>query len=119
LAACRLQLPQRKEQMPMYGLIGRFKVQPGERDRLASILLEGTKAMPGCLSYVVAADSKDPDSLWVTEIWESAASQKASLSLPAVRQAISQGRPLIVSVGERFETAPLGGYGIHTLENKV
>jgi quinol monooxygenase YgiN len=102
--------------MLMYGLIGRFKAQPGERDRLASMLLEGTKAMPGCLSYVVAADSKDPDSLWVTEIWESAASHQASLSLPAVRQAISQGRPLIAGVGERFETAPLGGVGIRGLE---
>jgi len=103
----------------MYGLIGRFKVQPGARDRLASILLQGTKAMPGCLSYVVAADSKDPDSLWVTEIWESAASHQASLSLPAVMQAISQGRPLIAGVGERFETAPLGGHGVQALENRV
>ena len=62
-AACSLQPPQRKEQKPLYGLIGRFKVHPGERDRLASILLQGTKAMPGYLSYVVAADPMDTDSL--------------------------------------------------------
>ncbi len=55
----------------MYGLIGRIKTQPGKRDELAAILLQGTKDMPGCLSYVVANDPRDPDALWVTEVWES------------------------------------------------
>lgn len=40
----------------MYGLIGKMTAGPGQRDALAAILLEGTDAMPGCLSYVIAAD---------------------------------------------------------------
>ena len=34
----------------MFGLIGRMRAQPGRRDELVSILLEGTGGMPGCLS---------------------------------------------------------------------
>ena len=45
----------------MYGLIGKISAVAGQRDALAHILLESTRAMPGCLSYVVAADKTDPD----------------------------------------------------------
>lgn len=96
----------------MYGLIGKLKAQPGKRDALAAILIEGTSAMPGCLSYIVANDATDPDALWVTEVWDSRESHKASLSLPAVQQAIARGKPLIAGFGERFETLPIGGYGL-------
>ncbi len=96
----------------MYGLIGKLRAAPGKRDELAPILLAGTTAMPGCLSYIVALDPTDPDALWVTEVWDSQASHRASLALPAVQQAIAKGKPLIAGFGERFETAPLGGFGI-------
>jgi len=96
----------------MYGRIGRMKATPGQRDALASILLEGTSDMPGCLSYLVARDTDDPDSLWVTEVWDSRASHQASLSLPSVQEAIAAGRPLIAEFSEGFETEPLGGHGL-------
>jgi quinol monooxygenase YgiN len=96
----------------MYGLIGKMRCTPGNRDQLASILLGGTTAMPGCLSYIVATDSADADALWITEVWDSAASHRASLALPEVQQAIAKGRPLIAGFGERFETVPIGGVGI-------
>ena len=97
---------------PMYGLIGRMKAQPGQRDTLAAILLEGTGAMPGCLSYVVARDPADADALWITEVWDSADSHRASLNLPAVQAAIAKGRPLIAGFDNRTETEPLGGVGL-------
>ena len=96
----------------MYGLIGKFRAMPGKRDELAPILLAGTTAMPGCLSYIVAVDPTDPDALWVTEVWNSKESHHASLALPAVRDAIGKAKPLIAGFGERFETTPLGGVGI-------
>ena len=98
----------------MYGLIGKIRAQPGQRDALAAILLRGTASMPGCLSYIIAADAADPDALWVTEVWDSAESHRASLLLPAVQAAIAEGRPLIAGFGERFETEPLGGLGLLT-----
>lgn len=96
----------------MYGLIGQIRIAPGRRDELVEILLEGTAGMLGCLSYVVARDPEDADAIWVTEVWDTRESHAASLSLPAVQQAISRGRPMIVGFGQRFETAPAGGHGL-------
>lgn len=96
----------------MYGLIGKMRAQPGQRDALAAILLGGTKAMPGCLSYVVANDTADADALWITEVWQDEASHKASLQLPAVQAAIAKGRPLIAGFETQLITEPLGGAGL-------
>lgn len=101
-----------KGEAGMYGLIGKMIAVPGRRDELMKILIEGTSGMPGCLSYIVAADASEPDAIWVTEVWESEASHEASLSLPSVREAIARGRPLIAGFGERFVTAPVGGQGL-------
>jgi quinol monooxygenase YgiN len=101
-----------QERVSMYGLIGRMKAYTGKRDELAAILLESISDVPGCLSYVVAKDPKDPDSLWVTEVWESEADHKASLALPTIRNAITKGRPLIASFDEQHATEPIGGQGI-------
>ena len=59
-----------KETAPMYGLIGQMMATPGERDALVAILAEGTGAMPGCFSYVVALDGENPDAIWITEVWD-------------------------------------------------
>lgn len=96
----------------MYGLIGKALTKAGERDAFIAILLEGTGTMPGCLSYVVAKDPTDANAVWITEVWDSEASHQASLSLPAVKAAISRGRPLIAGFGERFVTEPVGGHGL-------
>jgi quinol monooxygenase YgiN len=97
----------------MYGLIGKMSAVSGQRDALASLLLEGTQAMPGCLSYVIATDPADADALWITEVWDSRSSHEASLALPAVQAAIAKGRPLIAGFSNRVETVPIGGHGLH------
>ena len=81
----------------MYGLIGKMNAAPGQRDALAAILLDGTQAMPGCLSYVIARDPADETALWISEVWDSQASHKASLSLASVQAAIAKARPLIAA----------------------
>jgi quinol monooxygenase YgiN len=96
----------------MYGLIGKMTAAAGQRDAVAAILLDSTQAMPGCLSYVIATDPADADALWITEVWDNAASHKASLGLPAVQAAITKARPLIVGFGNRVETTPIGGFGL-------
>ncbi len=68
--------------------------------------------MPGCLSYVIALDPEDENSLWVTEVWDSQSSHQESLSLPSVQAAIQQGRPLISGFADRHATTPLGGHGL-------
>jgi len=96
----------------MYGLIANMTAAPGRRDDLTSILIEAIAGMPGCLSYVVAKDSRDENTIWVTEVWDSKESHDASLSLPAVKQAISAARPMISSFGSQVITTPVGGYGL-------
>jgi quinol monooxygenase YgiN len=96
----------------MYGLIGKITTTPGQRDALVALLVEGTAKMPGCLIYVVALDTTDVDGLWVTEVWDSQESHRASLQLPAVQAAIAKGRPLIAGFSNRVETTPIGGAGL-------
>ena len=96
----------------MYGRIAKVTAVSGQRDALAAILLESTQAMPGCLSYVIAADKADAEALWITEVWDSAASHTASLTLPAVQAAIAKGKPLIAGFSNFVETTPIGGYGL-------
>jgi quinol monooxygenase YgiN len=101
----------------MYGLIGKIKAVPGQRDALVSILLEGTSEMLGCLSYIVASDSSDADAIWITEVWDSQESHRASLALPSVREAITRGKPLIAAFEQFTETRPVGGHGLPASES--
>ena len=97
---------------PMYGLIGKMMTAAGQRDAVIEILLEGTERMPGCLSYIVAKDPSDANAIWITEVWDSESSHKASLSLPSVQAAIVKAKPHITGFGERFITTPVGGVGL-------
>jgi quinol monooxygenase YgiN len=92
-----------------FGMVGKIKAQPGKRSELIAILGSGTRAMPGCLAYLVAEDSLDEDAIWITEMWDSIASHAASLKLPAVRDAIAKGRPLILGFELNIPVRPVPG----------
>jgi quinol monooxygenase YgiN len=96
----------------MYGLIGKMQAQPGQRDALLAILLDGIDGMPGCLSYVVAKDPTDENAIWITEVWDSKDSHAASLQIPSVKNAIAKAMPLIANFGAHNETVPVGGHGL-------
>ena len=98
----------------MYGLIGKMMAAPGQRDSLIALLVDGIESMPGCISYIVAKDPSDENAIWITEVWDSEASHKASLSLPAVQAAITKARPMIAGFGEHIITTPVGGHGLAT-----
>jgi quinol monooxygenase YgiN len=96
----------------MYGLIGKIVATTGQRDALIEILMQGTIAMPGCRSYIIARDLADAECLWVTEVWDDQASHRASLSLPSVQAAIARGKPLIKEFASHVVTEPVGGHGL-------
>jgi len=96
----------------MHGIIGKMIAHDDKRDELIAILRDGTRDMPGCLSYVIAKDMAEENALWITEVWENRESHAASLSLDSVQQAIAKGKPFIAGFGERFETEPVGGQGL-------
>ena len=95
----------------MYGLIAKLTAVSGKRDELIKILKEGTNAMPGCYSYILAKDAVDENAIWVTEIWDRAASHDASLTLPAVKDSIAQAKPLVAGFERVAVTNPVGGVG--------
>ena len=96
----------------MYGLIGKMRAKPGQREALVRVLLNGVSGMPGCLSYIVANDPTDADLIWITEAWESEMAHSSSLTMPSVRAAIVEGRPLIASMEAVAATHPVGGHGL-------
>ena len=65
----------------MYGLIVRLTSASGRRTELIDVLGgDDSHTVAGCLSFIVSEDQTDEDVLWVTEVWDSEASHKASLS---------------------------------------
>ena len=67
----------------MYGLVVKLTSASGRRAELIEVLGgENSHNVSGCLSFIVGEDSANEDVLWVTEVWESEASHKASLKLP-------------------------------------
>ncbi|KRA45478.1 putative quinol monooxygenase [Devosia sp. Root635] len=96
----------------MYGLIGKMLAAPGKRDELIATMLEGSVAMAGCLSYVIARDPASDNGIWITEVWDNKENHAASLAIPEVKATIAKAMPLITGFGERFETEPLGGIGL-------
>jgi quinol monooxygenase YgiN len=98
-----------------FGLHGKLLAHPGQRDALARILVDAARtvsALPGCEIYVVSLDEKDPNAVYVTEVWKAEADHKASLQMPEVRALIAKGRPLVAGFAESARLVPIGGHGL-------
>jgi quinol monooxygenase YgiN len=93
----------------MYGLIGKIISARNRRDDPIAILQESSAHMPGCFSYVIAKDVADVNTIWVTEVWDSEANHQASLSLPAVNDAIGRAKPIIAGFSKVAVTNPVAG----------
>jgi quinol monooxygenase YgiN len=96
----------------MWGLIAKITLIPGKRDEMILILKESAADMPGCMSYIVAKDTTDENTIWVTEVWDSQASHDASLTLPAVKNATPRGKALVSNFERIAVTTPLWGAGL-------
>lgn len=96
----------------MYGLINNITSAEDQRYTLVGILLEKERDMLGCLSYIVATDAEDPNGVWVTEVWNDQADQKAFLEMATVKDATRRAAPTIASFQSRTITIPIGGQGL-------
>jgi len=97
------------EEGEMWGLIAKVTLLPGKRDEMIEILKDSAGGMPGCLSYVVAKDATDENTIWVSEVWDSMASHDASLCLPAVKKAIPRGKAIVSKFERIAVTSPSWG----------
>ena len=94
-----------------FALTGKLPARPGKRAELAEAMLASVDAMPGCRLYLVSESETDPDTLWITEVWDDETAHRASLELPAVRETIQRAMPLIDMEGiEQVRMRPLGGH---------
>jgi quinol monooxygenase YgiN len=117
VAITRVQAPS-QEARSMYGLVVKITAVPGKREEMIGILKESAADMPGCLSYVVAKDSTNENVAWITEVWESAASHDASLSLPSVAKSMPRVKPMIAAFDKIAVTTPIWGLGLPSTHPK-
>ena len=77
--------------------VGTMGVLPGKRDEVIAILTRANPALAeiGCLVYEVGGRDDDPDTVYVTEIWESEEAHGKSLDLDTVQAAIAETMPLL------------------------
>jgi quinol monooxygenase YgiN len=101
-----------QEASGMWGMIAKITVLPGRRDEMIRIFKESAADMQGCLSYVVAKDAADENTIWVTEVWDSMASHQASLSSPAVKNAIPRAKAVVSNFERIVVTNPVWGVGL-------
>ena len=90
-----------------YANVGTLGSVPGKRDRLVEILTRRSADLEqaGCLLYEVGFNDEQPDTVFVAELWTSAAAHQSSLELGSVQAAIQEARPLLSGEmgGFRFE----------------
>jgi quinol monooxygenase YgiN len=91
----------------VYGLISKLKAHDGQREALIALLLQGSRAMPGCIHYIIAKDIHDEHTVWIVETWDSTQAHNSALALPSVVEAMTKGKPLIASIERRVETVPV------------
>lgn len=86
---------------------GTLGALPGKRDELVAHLTQYSESLRqiGCLFYEVGVNDDEPDTVFVVELWESAAAHQASLMLPEVQASIDAARSLLSGTfgGFRFE----------------
>jgi quinol monooxygenase YgiN len=99
----------------MYGLFGKMRSTPGQREMLLAHLMQGVlvlRTLEGCIHYVIGTDPNDAEGIWISEVWRSQADHHASLNNDAIRQVITAARPLIAEMPISYEYTPLGGVGV-------
>lgn len=100
----------------MYLLHGKLKAKAGQQEKLSKILLEASKlvsTVKGCKVYVIGKDENEPNSVYVTEIWDSKDDHDNSLNVEGVRELIMKAMPILdgqPTKGQELEI--LGGSGI-------
>ena len=101
--------------MTNYGLFGKLTTTAEDRETLVTILVQAADLMrnaPGCHTYIVTKDANDTGAVWVLELWDDQAAHDASLSLPGVRELISQAMPLLQGAPEGITVIPVAGKGL-------
>lgn len=106
--------PAMNETTLRYGISGSMGTKPGQRDAVVALLLRDVEEMKavGCDLYVVSVSDEKQDTIFITEVWKSAAAHKASLQLPSVKAAIAEAMPMLSGEFEQVTYSVVGGLGL-------
>ena len=103
--------------MSRYGLYTRLEAQKGKRDELISILLMAAKLVStakGCHHYIIYKSTKENESVFVSEIWDTKEDHDNSLKTEGCGELISKAMPLINGKPEGTSLEVIGGKGADT-----
>ncbi|MEM7550773.1 MAG: antibiotic biosynthesis monooxygenase family protein [Bacteroidota bacterium] len=102
--------------MNRYGLHGSLKAKEGKVEELAEILIRASELVStakGCRLYAVGFDETKPDTVWITEIWDTREDHDNALKIPDVRALIGTAMPLLDGQPVKGqELSIIGGSGI-------
>lgn len=98
--------------MSTFGMVGKFEVDPQNREALLAILAEAAAMMNArddCQLYTVSTDADDAGKVWVMELWTTKAAHDAALTVPRVRELIGQAMPLLTAQPDGASLIPVSG----------
>ncbi|MCX2680036.1 antibiotic biosynthesis monooxygenase [Galbibacter sp. EGI 63066] len=98
--------------MNKYLLHGKLTAKEGHAEELANILIEASQLVStakGCKLYVVSKDENEPNSVYVTEIWERKEDHDNSLKDEEIRALIMKAMPVIDGQPEKGQELKLLG----------
>jgi len=98
-----------------YALINKLTAKSGKRDEVIKLILESGKPFednPSCLLSLVYKDAKDPNVIWVEDIWKNREDHTAALAQPELRPYIEKTIPLLEGMPEQHEIELAGGKGL-------
>ncbi|WP_236978698.1 putative quinol monooxygenase [Membranihabitans maritimus] len=98
-----------------YGLHGYLKAKKGSEEQLSNLLLKASELVSsaeGCHLYIISK-ADDPQTVWITEVWENKEFHDHSLEIPGVRELIGKAMELLDEMPKRGqELTVLGGLGL-------
>jgi quinol monooxygenase YgiN len=94
----------------MFSVYGRMTAQPGRRDQLIAVLLDGLHASReyGLLTYSINTLFDDPDTIWLTQLWTDKHAHDAGTRSEPVAAASRRIPPLLAQPPEGFY-----GHAVH------
>jgi quinol monooxygenase YgiN len=98
-----------------YSLLNKMTAKPGKRDEIIAILLESGKSFndnSSCVLYLVYKDVKDPDTIWVEDVWTNQSDHSAALNALEMQPYIMKCIPLLEGMPEQLEIDFAGGKGL-------
>lgn len=98
-----------------YALINKLTAKPGKRDEVIELILESSKPFQNntsCLISLVYKDKKDPNVIWVEDVWTNKEDHMTALAQPELKPFIEKTIPLLESMPEQHEIVLAGGKGL-------